>query len=533
MDIQYPKPETQELLRQIWSVYSLIGRIPGTADHRLPIIRQIAESGDIAAISGLSELLLDESSEIADAASECVHRLLSETPVEILPSLEETVRGYGLAERSWRNLKPTQVSALRTSPAARTSILGVASFSPSGYVREAAVHELARIEDGSEIPFLLLRANDWVATVRGVANVALRSRFVASRFHDFARNAYLVLRLAECGREKHDDILEWFTGQLIGIEHEAEFLQIVRGPNRWLRRRCFRRAIEREGSHQNRLARIGLDASDVVLRFQSARQVRLSFPESELADALCKMEQDRFMPVRREALLARVEQQPDQAAEFLEKALLDRSASIRELARFYLGKIGRTDLAQVYRHMLPQNQEIGLMGLGETGDANDVPLAVPFLQHSKVAIRVAAVRLVANLGGENFIDDLLTALQDQSKKVALAAKTGLLSGSHVVSANRLWEIAENSPRQHVRLAATELLDGSGTWSSIPLLFRLSVHPDKQLASRATALIARRINQVFTSPSVEDRQRIQEAIDECRSRLPNRFISDFEKWLACR
>ena len=97
----------------------------------------------------------------------------------------------------------------------------------------------SRIEDGSELPFLLLRANDWVATVRGFAIVAVRHRFLPGYFDHFARNAQLVLRLAECGRDKHDDIIQWFTGQLVGSQHEAVFLKIVQGANRWSSRVAF------------------------------------------------------------------------------------------------------------------------------------------------------------------------------------------------------------------------------------------------------------------------------------------------------
>jgi HEAT repeat protein len=535
MEIRQTTPEIQRMLQDIWMLSKGLDLLGRNRALRVSLIRQVAESDDVAAIPAIADLVLDKSPEVAEAASDCVHRLLLATPVERLPSLEEAVR-YNLTERwdgRWRQLKPAQVAHLPASKSARSSIMGLASFCPSGYVREAAVHELARIEDGSELPFLLLRANDWVATVRGFAIVALRRRLVPSYFDHLARNAQLVLRLADCGRDKHDDIIEWFTSQLVGSQHETVFLEIVRGPNRWLRRRSFRSAIEHQGSHLDRITRIGLGASDVVLRFLAARRVRHNFVGKELADALLIMERDRYMPVRREALLARVERQPEQAAAFLEKELLDRSAAVREVARFYLGRMGRSSFAEVYRSVLPQDPEIALLGLADTGVADDVQLALPFLQHSKVPIRVAAVRLVASLGGDKFTDDLMTALQDRSKKVTLAAARGLQGDIADLSSERLWNIAQTSRLQHVQLAATDLLDAAGGWSAISFLFRLSVHSDDRLASRARHLIAHRINRVFTAPSQVERQRIQEAIDETRDRLPERFTHDFETWLACR
>jgi hypothetical protein len=44
--------------------------------------------------------------------------------------------------------------------------MALASFHPSGYVREEAIAHLAAVWDGTELPFLLIRVNDWVAPVR-------------------------------------------------------------------------------------------------------------------------------------------------------------------------------------------------------------------------------------------------------------------------------------------------------------------------------------------------------------------------------
>jgi HEAT repeat protein len=412
-------------------------------------------------------------------------------------------------------------------------VLGVTSFHRSGHVREAAVRELDRIDDGSELPFLLLRANDWVDNVRSSAKDAIRRRMVSDRFDQFARNIQLVIRLAECGRDKHDEVVQWFIAQLVRSEHESVLHEVIQSPNRWLGRKCFRWATELDGDHRRRLVLVGLRSLDVVLRVQAARQVRLTFPLNELANILPAMEQDRFMPVRREALIARVERQPDQTIDALETALLDRSASMREFARFYLGKRGRSDFANVYRQAILRSPQIGLMGLGETGSAEDVTFALPFLSNATVAIRVAAVRLLSNLGGDRFTEELISALQDESKKVTLAACKGLWGRTADLSPRRLLEIALTNPHQHVQLAAADLLDRTGTWSAIPFLASLSVHSDERLAARSRELIARRINHVFTAPNLDERRRIEAAMDEFSGQLPQSFMHDFEQWLACR
>src|SRR5688572_11863708 len=51
-------------------------------------------------------------------------------------------------------------------------LLGIASLNSSGYVREKAVKELARLKKADGLKFILLRLGDWVAAVRKAATEA-------------------------------------------------------------------------------------------------------------------------------------------------------------------------------------------------------------------------------------------------------------------------------------------------------------------------------------------------------------------------
>ena len=69
-------------------------------------------------------------------------------------------------------------AALRRVSAGRPGIVAlvVASFHPSGHVREAAVARLAEMDDQLAVPALALRAADWVPLVRSRARLALEQR---------------------------------------------------------------------------------------------------------------------------------------------------------------------------------------------------------------------------------------------------------------------------------------------------------------------------------------------------------------------
>lgn len=48
----------------------------------------------------------------------------------------------------------------------KVHLLGIASMNASGYVREAAIQSLEKLDNPKIIPYLLMRLNDWVPTIR-------------------------------------------------------------------------------------------------------------------------------------------------------------------------------------------------------------------------------------------------------------------------------------------------------------------------------------------------------------------------------
>ena len=101
-----------------------------------------------------------------------VHDIVTTLSPLQLASLDQRVRGwrnYAHYElNNWQHLRPSDVGRLARSPYS-ASLLGLASFHFNGHVREAAVSELALRTDATELPFLLIRLNDWVPQVRELA----------------------------------------------------------------------------------------------------------------------------------------------------------------------------------------------------------------------------------------------------------------------------------------------------------------------------------------------------------------------------
>jgi HEAT repeat protein len=147
------------------------------------------------------------------------------------------------------------------------------------------------------------------------------------------------------------------------------------------------------------------------------------------------------------------------AVDRLRGFLLDSSPTIREFARYYLGKLlGSFDASPFYREGLaaamPQLMTRYLLGLGETGDAGDVQQVLPFLAHPRPIVRCAALRAAARLAPPGLVEPFLDALADRSgriRSVAVAALAARRSEIPISDLERLGAAAAPSSRRCVVL----------------------------------------------------------------------------------
>ena len=291
---------------------------------------------------------------------------------------------------------------LPTPKTVQAAVLGLASFHGNGHVRERAVQLLDAIEDGSELPFLLIRLNDWVDVVRQVARLAVERRLHGEAFQAFVTNIALVFRLLEQQRADHGPLVQAVVRGLVQPEHEAALIDIVQSDSRNVRRTAFRAAMELSGPHRVRLANVCISSADPIIRLWCLQSATSIFDSDRLAAFLRHCEDDPFMPVRREVLRVRVVCLPEECGEALNAALFDRSPAIREEARFHLRKRGQQDFADIYRRAVQEHAQLdrAIIGLGETGDVSDAALVLPFLQSDCTRLRLAAVIAIGRLGAE-------------------------------------------------------------------------------------------------------------------------------------
>jgi len=477
-------------------------------------IRPIANENTRDALRRILPHIFTKSAESALAAMSAIAAVVTASPADDLPWIEEFVRSAWRV--SWREPVIVQ-DLLRSTGKLSADVIGVLSFHPSGFVREAAVKRLGALADGSEVRYLLLRLNDWVPQVREAARLAVLARLRADYVTAFTRNFTLFERAIRAGRVEVATVQD--LASVLGTdEGSAAIVAAIKSGTRRSARAVARFVIDRVPTGLPAVVHVGAEADDPVIRMWVTPYVSQVMPCEEASPLLQRLATDSSPVVRRTSLTAFSQSFQHEALASLQQAVVDASASVRQTARFMLRPL-KIDFRLVYTSAISSaatSRQLAnaIAGLAEVGAAPDAQTAAPYLRHLSARVRRAAVKCVMQLSGPAFVERAFGMLQDVSRRVSAAARDSLRPYTTVLGRAPLEELVAQSPWLHARLNAVHLLPHLGKWESITGLLYATIAADHEVAALAKGYVqawSRNYNRSQTPPS--SRQ-----IDELNSAL---------------
>jgi len=515
-------PKTKELIEQLNQRQTLFQRVLSGRGWMVPLLREIGDAGELGAIPDIVNLACERECHVADAAIHAVHHLLSQATPDDLAWLDEEMR-VRLIFGPWAVLQPPGVDSLAGYQDKRSVLLKLASFHGYGFVRQRAVEALARQQDSAELPYLLIRTNDWVVQVRQAAQQAIEDRLDPRYAPAFVENIELVIRLARSERGDCRGLIKRVYG-LIGSQQARPALRSgMTSQNRTVRRVSYDLAFSTGFIDIHELLALARRECDHLLHINVAKHAIETLDGSELRETLTGLLRDQFVAVRQIALEALARRFPELARAPLEMALLDSSISLRETARFQLRRTGGMDFAAFYREAIRTGASLygAILGLGETGTPDDAGQLLPFLQHETIRVRKAALRAVARLAGDRYAGQLFQAMSSDHPGLSRTACEVLLDRPYTLDPNELYALFSGHPCPHVRRNALLLFGKLGKWQSLPYLIRTQGVKDSQLSEMAHRMLQRwlmKSNCSFASPTTTQLHDARQALQECGNRL---------------
>lgn len=417
----------------------------------------------------------DEGLRFAESC-EPLRKILANASGHGLLRLDSACRGRipAVWRKEWTDFDPVGFCADGTGADGKVWGYALASFHANGYLREKAVAGLASIESGEEIPFLLIRLDDWVDEVRERAESAIAARLDSPRLeaaNRFMRSVPILRRLRAAERRSHAALLDRI-GRRIASDGDA-LLPGLASPDTETRRFCFASALDADGIALEILQDYVLAEPLGPVRFHAFRSLekRLSFPQA--AGFVDRLLRDPFPPVRRLALDIRCKHALDGSGGVLREMILSTNGGLRRVARQHMDRAAREHPAALYRRALADGKGSALVGalrgLGEVGERQDAERIHPFLGHDRPAVVRAAIRSLGTLQA-GFLATLLTPfVSDPRPGVSREAFLALKSRTSGLNPERLNAARRSASLSHVRKHLLRLLFAIGFWESLPYI----------------------------------------------------------------
>ena len=542
---------TAELIRTLLEPPSLFERLKTSINSHVDLISAIAAAKEPAAIPYLVLYLLNAEGASQQYAATAVESLLAKVSGVDLLRLDQSFRSYYNYHdslRNWTEIKPSSLNKLDRSSISNLSVLGILSFHPSGYVREAAIGRLAAITTGNELPYLLIRLNDWVPAVRVVARKAVQARMQPGYARYFAENIYLIDRLNNWGRIDHTQFLKWIVEYLRTPSWYEDVKAELQSSDAKSRRLIYRLLANPSNDHIVSLLQQALLDSDPTVRLWTLREARKHLAGDTLKTILDVAIDDRSSAVRTVAAHAYVEQSNIDIAHLLWRLALDPAASLRAIGRYYLAKSGNCDFADFYRTKLGERKTkkqlaAAISGLGEVGNGDDTERLAPFIRHKSSKIAAAAVRALARVAPERFISEFMERLLNGAPSVSREAARILSFHIHLIDQDVLWiEFQNKTQGELTRKRILQVLFRTAKWDAVFYMLSTYFDQDQDIARLAQQNLSRwlqQFNRQLSQPTKAQQSRILAALENLPADSPNsigrqlRFFIDAPKYEGLR
>jgi len=511
--------QTRSLLA---SLYDPVSFRQSATRHKIQTLAQVVTTGEAAALPDLAPLLLDSNVRVAQAAADTIHALLKTLRPTDYAWLDQLMRIRSpyrwSASDEWFTLKKSGVARLQSLGDSSVVALGMATFHSSGYVRQEAVRRLASAHDGAELPFLILRLNDWVVPIRITADLLIRERLTAKYADSFAANLSLLQRVWLTQRGQYSGIQDSIASLLTSEVGTQAIRRGLTSDDLEVRRACYKFAFQFACLDPAFLLEQALRTRDPAVRVL-AIQKGAELPNAVLKPHLERAGRDSYPPVRRKALEISADRFPAEAQVLLDKTLLDPHPSVRGYAQFRMATDFTVDLAEFYRRVLadPDSATLyaAISGLGETGAAKDAGLILPHVSAPLPRIRRAALRAMARLQPEPCLDIFKTYLLDESPSVSREAMKALSKLTHLLTGEQLWTTFMGTSTSRTQQNILFLIARLSKWESIAYLIRAVAANEDRVSALARRYIERwsaRFNSSFTLPTTVQVQRLSETLD---------------------
>jgi hypothetical protein len=461
-------------------------------EERLIALTKILENGYPTTINSLIPYLKDKNKEIQNATCNTIIGLFAKI---------ETKKGY------YDTLKHCDISKSDIDHYENTftqeqfvQLLSIASLNSSGYIREKAVKKLSVSNNEKAIQFIIYRLADWVQVVRQSALQGIENFKKPQFINAFVDNLSIFEWLQKVERTDLSSVYNGIINFILTENKEYVFKNFPSFSDK-TRLLLARHISSSANTITSEITLLLNDKHFLIRNFALQHFDKLSQEETN------NLLKDKSARVRIQVLYKLKSQSG--FTQLIHSFLTDKSASIREFARFSLkNEIG--DFATLYNDNLKENKEIfaSLCGLAETNGKQFSESIEPFLQDKKIKIKKTAFLALTKLNEQKAYDFAIANLDSEIigiRNVAIEFLQKKLNAEVLETAREIYK----NGKFDLKKAMLKMFNNIGGWTTVADIIIGTIDENENIRNLSIDYLQMwkaKAVRLFTQPKADELER---------------------------
>lgn len=380
-------------------------------------------------------------------------------------------------------------------------ILGLASFHPNGYIREKALYKLIKYNNSKIMPFIIIRACDWVHEIRKEAQDMLLNMIQIDNLTYIVKNIMLIDKIRENieGLKIH---YRYYDVKAKTIKKDEVFLQkiytgiesilnctknesIVRhilaeavlSKDEYVQEYSLNKIISNDMLPHKEIIELTSKVKNQIICFKSMKLILEKLKDEEVIKFKDDLDKINGSRAKVELIIRLYESGFLQTAEDLKPYALSKYASVRDIARFYMRKCGFNDFFKFYADIsdITENKKAAILGMCETCKVEEMDMVAKYFKNSSSKIKKKILNRVISLSDvepysnyEIFFD----ALESGCESVIKLSRVYIKQNSELFDKEKIYDLYVHNDAISAKSALAEVLCCGNGWGSLLYALRL-------------------------------------------------------------
>ena len=377
----------------------------------------------------------------------------------------------------------------------RIMILGLASFHPSGYIRERALYKLIKYKNSKIIPFIIIRACDWVYEIRKEAQHMLLNMIQIDNLTYIVKNIMLIDKI----RENIDGLKIYYRhydAKVKTIKKDEVFLQkiytgiesilnctknesIVRhilveavlSKDEYVQEYSLNRIISNDLLPHKEIIELTSKVKNQIICVKSMKLILEKLNDEEVIKFKDDLDKINGSRAKVELIIRLYESGFLKTAEDLKPYALSKYAPVREIARFYMRKFGFNDFFKFYVDSLDmmKNKNVAVLGMCETCKREEIDMVSKYFKNSSSKIKKKILNRVISLSDVEPYSNykiFFEALESGCESVVKLSRVYIKQNSEFFDKEELYDLYIHTDVISAKSALAEVLSCGNGWASL-------------------------------------------------------------------